>query len=440
MVIQPDLDWYTKISKQHGLSPRCQFASAYRCPRFYQSLSLLGEAGSTKIGQEKDARLKEEWGKTDVWPITDEQATSISGPNDESKHFSRFCPEVLFDRFGLFTDELHKYADDIDKSIAHKELKKEGALHSDWRWFWSHISPLHYTECSLYSLLTSKEKKNGILDQVKTQSHEIQPEPPLILKNITWLKSCGLAYLKNHPFISVLLLLFVLVSIWYQLPDKDIITGTKKPNTENKSAIIISASSDAVQTAIQLAPNNISEMKPRSLNLAQKETLIISKSQFKNKQGLDDISKNSPGYFELTVSPSSGTYSYACALTENNFNRNYVASARIAGLDGAHVLELQGRGVWFAIDTSKNLYFVYESEENWTTWRELNASREPNINTLLIDQNNRTVKVFLNGSYVTTFTKLKESEPGPIGICFKANPQTGGRIQFQKLAIWELKN
>jgi hypothetical protein len=45
---------------------------------------LLGDAGSTRIDQKEDDKLKESWEKTDVWPITAEQATSISGPGDES--------------------------------------------------------------------------------------------------------------------------------------------------------------------------------------------------------------------------------------------------------------------------------------------------------------------------------------------------------------------
>jgi len=581
MAVQPNLDWYVSISKQHGLSPRCPFASVYRCPRFYQSLSLLGEAGSTKINPEEDGRLKEGWQRTDVWPITDEQATSISGPGDESKHFSHFCPEVLFDRFGLFTDELHKYADDIDASIIHKELSKEGALPDDWRWSWNFANPLHYTECALYSLLKAGKVKNapiptfpniGIPDSItiqkvlaieddgytaqdiedliihmyehpeirtfefysqvgnpylakaindykissdtveahyykhpdheldfikihkdsaesdwekhlistspmyfkrvialtdrqkrimdeqqkqmkehkKIQNGEIPPEPPKILRNVEWVWFHGRRYWKKHPYKAIFAILLVVVPIvftislhtstiigWFKSSHKIVSTESQETTPKSAPTIITSASS---APTVQLAPKNSLEKKPRDVSQAQKETLIVSKKQFKNMQGLDDVSKVVPGYFELTASPSSGLYSYACALTGDNFNTNYVASVRIAGLEGAGVLELQGRGVWFAVDAFSKLYFVYESEENWTTWRELKVGREPNINTLILDQNKRTVTVFLNGDYVTTFTKLKESEPGPIGICFKANPQTGGRIQFQKLSIWELRN
>ena len=161
MIVLPNLNWYLSISNRQQLSPRCPYASAYRCPRFYQSLSLLGHAGSTQIDPKEDNRLKEAWEKTDIWPVTDEQATSISGLSDDIKHFSRFCPEVSFDRFGLFAAELHRYADEIDVSSAHRILLREGALPDDWRWNWSHIESTHYTECQLYSLLKLGKGKNG---------------------------------------------------------------------------------------------------------------------------------------------------------------------------------------------------------------------------------------------------------------------------------------
>lgn len=161
MITLPSLDWYLSISIGQQLSPRCPYASVHRCPRFYQSLSLLGDAGSTKIDPKEDDKLKASWEKTDVWPVTAEQATSISGPEDEIKHFSHFCPAVLFDRFGLFASELHKHMDEIDIANAHKELLRERALPDDWRWIWSYIEPMHYTKCSLYSLLRARKGRNG---------------------------------------------------------------------------------------------------------------------------------------------------------------------------------------------------------------------------------------------------------------------------------------
>ena len=133
----------------------CQFANVEQCPRFYQSISLLGEVGiTTKIEDKIDKDLLKYWEGTRFWPIIREYATSISGPNGENRTFSNFCPEVSYKVFGLFADTLSRYADEIDKKIAEREMiQKQNNSVNDWRWNWAFISPMHYTECPLYSQL-----------------------------------------------------------------------------------------------------------------------------------------------------------------------------------------------------------------------------------------------------------------------------------------------
>jgi len=160
-VVTPDLNWYTSISRKKQLQSRCPFATADACPRFFQSLSLLGSAGSTQIDPDEDKRLVKDWKKSDLWPKTAEYATSVSGPDGKPKHFSVFCPEVAFDRFGYFASDLCSYADDLDTELAHKSLSKEGAKRGDWRWSWASVTPLHYTDCSLYSVLLHRSHVQG---------------------------------------------------------------------------------------------------------------------------------------------------------------------------------------------------------------------------------------------------------------------------------------
>ena len=130
----PDMDWCLSISRARHVTPRCPFASVERCPRYYQSLSLLGEAGSTKIPPDEDARLSALWEKSDLWPKTDEGATSIWGGGTRTSGFSNFCPEVTYDRFHLFATGLYRYADEIDSDLAHERLGREGARRANWRW------------------------------------------------------------------------------------------------------------------------------------------------------------------------------------------------------------------------------------------------------------------------------------------------------------------
>ena len=155
-LLVPDLEWYTNKSKNNGSVPRCPFATVNSCPRFYQSLLLLGYAGSTKIEKEEDERLLERWKESSLWPTTREQETSITGSSENYSQFSKFCPEVAFERFGYFATSLGRYADEMDRDHMHKNLGEGETTKNDWRWEWAYVKPQHYSDCSLYSLLVLK--------------------------------------------------------------------------------------------------------------------------------------------------------------------------------------------------------------------------------------------------------------------------------------------
>jgi hypothetical protein len=148
------LKWYEEVTKRKGLKePRCPFASVEKCPRYYQSLSLLGSAGATAIDKREDEKLQKKWEHHHLWPKTSEQATSIGGPEDRPHIYSHFCPEVSHEAFGLFADFLARYADELDAELASQRLGEMGAPSNDWRWSWQQVTPIHYADCPLYSPL-----------------------------------------------------------------------------------------------------------------------------------------------------------------------------------------------------------------------------------------------------------------------------------------------
>lgn len=153
--VVPDFAWYLAESTRLGLkSPRCPFASVHACPRYYQSLSLLGNSGCTSIPKEQDDALKTRWEKHPLWPATGEQETAISGGGDGPNGYHNFCPEVTYDTFRLFASYLGRHVGEIDRDFAAGQLAKEGVTHDDPRWIWCSVVPQHYVECPLYSPLS----------------------------------------------------------------------------------------------------------------------------------------------------------------------------------------------------------------------------------------------------------------------------------------------
>lgn len=160
----PDMDWYVRRSQSQKLHPRCPFASVYKCPRYYLSLSLLGQAGNSEIPKKLDKKLLKIWKKSELWPTTKEQNTGIVFINNKPKHYNNFCPEVAYERFKIFAINIYSYSDEIDMEVAHKRLSEERANPSDWQWQWSNIEPKHYSECAYFSILLN-EKNQTILHE-----------------------------------------------------------------------------------------------------------------------------------------------------------------------------------------------------------------------------------------------------------------------------------
>lgn len=79
-------------------------------------------------------------------------------------HILQVLPEVSFDRYRWFASHLAYHADEIDSDCASHRLANEGAGPGDWRWVWASVTPMHYSDCPLYSPLVlglNEIKKNS---------------------------------------------------------------------------------------------------------------------------------------------------------------------------------------------------------------------------------------------------------------------------------------
>lgn len=169
----PDLDWYTGLSRVDEVSPRCPYANVHKCPRYYHSLSLLGDTGMiTSMSPETIQELDALWKGSPFVPAIAEHDASISSSEGRPYGFQNFCPEVSFDFFRLFADRLYRYTDEIDA--------KSGETYppDHWRREWASVSPLHYLKCPLYSQLLTSQSSSTIAEaSVQNQKEILEIKP-----------------------------------------------------------------------------------------------------------------------------------------------------------------------------------------------------------------------------------------------------------------------
>ena len=152
--LRPDLAWYSAESSRLGLnSSLCPFANIHYCPRYYHSLSQLGDYGCTKIDKSVDDRLMAFWGTHPLAPQTREQSTQIDSTGEGICAYQNFCPEVAWDRFGIFATYFSPYVDEVDRGLAHERLTEKEISSDDPRWMWRSLTPQHYAACPLYAPL-----------------------------------------------------------------------------------------------------------------------------------------------------------------------------------------------------------------------------------------------------------------------------------------------
>jgi len=161
--IYPDLPWHSSQSERKGLLGRCPHASIHRCPRYFESAALLSDVGiTTRMSNELHDATLAKWRAHELAPATAEAETSITGGKNPSC-YSNFCPEVAYDTFKLFGSTLIRIGDDIDHQAAEQAIAEDPAPEGkDWRWSWSYVEPLHFSDCPLYAKLHQEKSVSNI--------------------------------------------------------------------------------------------------------------------------------------------------------------------------------------------------------------------------------------------------------------------------------------
>ena len=174
VAINPDLDWYTGLSKVDGVSPHCPYANVHKCPRYYHSLRLLSDTGMiTSMSPETIQELDTFWKGNPFVPVIAEHETSVWSSGKREWGFKNFCPEVSFDRFGLFADNLYRYADEID-------AKSGEAYPSDhWRRVWASRVTTSLFEVpaifTAFDVTIQPNHRRSIMGKSKKKYFEIKP-------------------------------------------------------------------------------------------------------------------------------------------------------------------------------------------------------------------------------------------------------------------------
>ncbi|MCB9659861.1 MAG: hypothetical protein R3B40_13590 [Polyangiales bacterium] len=138
------------------------------------------------------------------------------------------------------------------------------------------------------------------------------------------------------------------------------------------------------------------------------------------------------------------------AGTENGFSRgHYRASASTAGDieiavtaarltdDHAMPIEVAFRGGFFGV-TGTSLFYLYETDANWTGWKATPVAVEPGPVELRVTQRGAEVEGFVNGMLAGSLTLQRPSAEGPVGVFFKGPPGQQARMRFRDFTVQPL--
>lgn len=183
-LVCPDLAWYTKISSTKKLPPRCPYANPWLCAHYYGSQLVLSKANYLLLDKGMVKRVEKHWKAKKLYPVADVDGPSLSTTSGTPglMIFSNFCPEISYKCYGLFASSLvpHCKMDEYDRIHVERMLKRLKLESDDWRWSWDNITPLHFSDCPRYSILSQSPVRTRTSDGKASTEKMIEhfPSPP----------------------------------------------------------------------------------------------------------------------------------------------------------------------------------------------------------------------------------------------------------------------
>lgn len=159
--IIPDRDWYIQKSEEAGVPAKCPYAHHKKCPRNWETTSLLMQAGSIAgLSSEENEAALALWKENMMLPELAEDMTSLNQPQYggvDGMH--RACPEVVSTFSGYYADHFYKYVDDTDRAQGER-IKEMESLPNSWRSNWMYLHPVHYLDCEVYKEVKAFNEQN----------------------------------------------------------------------------------------------------------------------------------------------------------------------------------------------------------------------------------------------------------------------------------------